>query len=338
MQTAPTAPVLSTAPASSSIIRPGQPITDFLAAGPVISAELIPPRNGLSLAKAVRQMERIVPAGAQFVSVTHGAGGSLRAGTLPLSFIVRQQFGIESVAHLTCRDLNPDQLENALIDHHYLGVTNILALRGDPPGFMKGATEVPEGHYRYAYELVEQIAAMNRGAYRSRPDDPNAGAGGYHAGDPTNFCIGVAAYPDAADLDESVRHLKRKQDAGAHFAITQMVFSAESYRRFVDAARALGVTLPILPGLRILTSAQQAAFMEQHFGVPVPAALKARLGAIPPGDHLAAARLGAEIGVEACVDLCRELLAVGAPGIHVFVMFDSKSAADVITRVKGLVA
>ncbi len=315
-----------------AFIRPPRPVTDFFSTDrAVLSAEIIPPRNGLSLKNALAQIERTVKAGAQFVSVTHGAGGSLRGGTLPLSFIIRQQFGVESLAHLTCQDLSPDQLENALVDHHYLGVRNVLALRGDPPGFLnadgeRDGSQIAPGHHRYAYMLVEQIANMNRGRYRTRHDDTGKT---FAEGEPTRFCIGVAAYPDHPDRDEGVRFLKAKADAGAHFAVTQMVFSAETYARFRDASVHAGVTLPILPGVRILTSYDQALRMEQHFRVPVPERHKARLKGVT--DEAS----GKRVGIDLCAEQCIELLNAGAPGIHMFIMFDSKSAAEVRDRIRA---
>jgi methylenetetrahydrofolate reductase (NADH) len=127
-----------------------------------LSAEVTPPRNGAEQAAVLDQMGRLVAAGAQFLAVTKGAGGSLRGGSLPIAQAIKEHFGVPAVAHFTCRDLLPEQVENLLIDHHYVGIRNLLALRGDPPDGQPAWAPRPGG-YRYAYELAEQIRGLTGG-------------------------------------------------------------------------------------------------------------------------------------------------------------------------------
>src|SRR3954470_20912017 len=133
--------------------KPDQKLTEVLAQGWfTLSAEVIPPRNGSEQRKVLEQVQALIGAGAQFLAVTKGAGGSLRGGSLPIAQAVKEQFGVPCVAHFTCRDLTSAEVENQLMDHHYFGIRNILALRGDPPDGQ--AEYLPrEGGHLYAYQL-----------------------------------------------------------------------------------------------------------------------------------------------------------------------------------------
>src|SRR5580700_4650224 len=136
-------------------------LTDFLTQHAfTISAEVIPPRNGSEQLKILHQVQSLVQAGAQFLAVTKGAGGSLRGGSLPIAQVIKEQFSVPCIAHFTCRDLTPHEVENQLIDHHYFGIRNILALRGDPPNGIPNWQPRP-GSYAFAYQLVEQIQGLN---------------------------------------------------------------------------------------------------------------------------------------------------------------------------------
>ena len=142
-----------------------------------ISAEVIPPRNGSEQQKILHPSGCPRAGGAQFLAVTKGAGGSLRGGSLPIAQVIKEQFGVPAIAHFTCRDLTAHDVENQLIDHHYFGIRNILALRGDPPDGQ--ATWKPrEGGYEYAYQLIEQIRNLNAGRFLPRPGGPQADGAG----------------------------------------------------------------------------------------------------------------------------------------------------------------
>ncbi|MEK7355609.1 MAG: methylenetetrahydrofolate reductase, partial [Bdellovibrionota bacterium] len=171
-------------------------ITELLSAGGfTLSAEIIPPRNGADPESIIRQVESLTNAGSQFLAVTKGAGGSLRGGSLPIAQMIKDSFQTPCIAHFTCRDLLPEEVENQLIDHHFFGIRNILALRGDPPVGLEG-WQPREGSYPYAYQLVEQLQALNQGRYLDRP--------GFKATERVkmDFCVGVACYPDSENPKE----------------------------------------------------------------------------------------------------------------------------------------
>ncbi len=284
------------------------------------SAEVIPPRNGVEQMKVLTQIQTLVRAGAEFIAVTKGAGGSLRGGSLPIAQVVKEQFQRPCIAHFTCRDLTALDVENQLMDHHYFGIRNILALRGDPPDGQP-EYQTREGGYRYAYELIQQIRGLNEGAYLNR-------AGGPEIGDreKTDFCIGAAAYPEHPDPAQRLDYFKLKVDAGAQYGITDMLFDAEVYARYLELLAKGGVSIPILPGSRVLKSRGQAERMMKKFRVRVPASVLARL----PEEDLGEESM--KRGVELFTELVDSLKRMGAPGIHLFVIADTGSACAALDK------
>ena len=305
--------------------KPDQKLTSVLAQSLfTVSAEVIPPRNGSEQRKVLAQMGTLIDAGAQFLAVTKGAGGSLRGGSLPIAQTIKEQFGRPAIAHFTCRDLTPAEVENQLMDHHYFGIRNILALRGDPP---RGTQEWKprEGGYNYAYQLIEQIKALNEGRYIQRTDGPAA-----DGCEKTDFCIGAAVYPEHEDERERIEFFKVKAHAGAEYGITQMIFNAEHYARFLDLSAKAGVRLPVLPGTRVLKSRKQAERLSKLFQVSVPAEI---LRALPEEDGPDSA----QIGVEIFMKYAEQLRALGAPGIHVYVIGDTDVASVALKELAGSV-
>lgn len=282
------------------------------------SVELVPLRNGRDYSELYEKIEGVKREGIDFISVTKGAGGSLRGGTLPLTFFVKERFGVNAIAHFTCRENSIQEIENSLIDHHLFGIRNILALRGDPPTGMK---EGKKGPYDYAWQLVRQIREMNKGHYLDRKGEKE-----FSDGDKTNFCIGVAAHPEEKNLDEEISFLKKKEEEGAEFAITQMFFRASDYVKYRDKAREKGIRMLIIPGVKPLTKYRQAEFVEDSFKVKVPKELKKML---KESDEEKAR----EKGMGFAVELCRELKEAKAPGIHLFILQDIDLAREVIQRI-----
>lgn len=284
-----------------------------------LSAEVIPPRNGAEQGKVLEQIQTLIQAGAQFLAVTKGAGGSLRGGSLPIAQVIKEQFGVTCIAHFTCRDLTPPEVENQLMDHHYFGIRNILALRGDPP---TGQPEwkARDGGYSYAYQLIEQIRNLNEGKYLARPGGPAT-----ESQDRTDFCIGAAAYPEHPDEEERIRFFKLKVEAGAEFGITNMLYDPDLYARFLDLCAAQGVRIPVLPGTRLLRFRKQAERMITKFGVPVP---KEILEALPESEGPDSTRISLELFDR----LVERLKSLGAPGIHVYVISDTQGASEALRR------
>lgn len=294
-----------------------------------LSAEVIPPRNGTEQLKALEQIHALVQSGAQFLSVTKGAGGSLRGGSLPIAQSIKEQLGVPAIAHFTCRDLTPHEVENSLMDHHYFGIRNILALRGDPPDGQTQWQPRPGG-YSYAYELIRQIRALNTGTYMSRASGP--GVVGEIAR--TDFCIGAAAYPEHPDPAERIEFFRLKVEAGAEYGMTDMLFDPESYARFRDGCEKAHATVPLLPGTRILKSRAQAQKMAAKFRVSVPESVLARL---PEVEDKANPEESLKAGVECFLELVEKLRNYGAPGVHLYVIADTGGASRALTELRTLV-
>lgn len=300
--------------------RADQKITDFLATNKfTVSAEVIPPRNGAEQVKILNQIESLIENGAQFLSVTKGAGGSLRGGSLPIAQMIKEKFSKTAIAHFTCRDLSPQEIENQLMDHHYFGVRNILALRGDPPADQPN-WQPHESSYQYAYQLIEQIQRLNRGDFLKRPgqnENPDHEA--------TDFCVGAAAYPEHPNQSERIEFFKKKVEAGAEYGITQMLFDEERYSEFLESLDAKNVRVPILPGSLILKSKEQAQNISRRFQVSVS---KKWLSRLPEKKE--------DSRIEDCIEMFLEfaegLKAAGAPGLHLFVLSDTKSCSRAISK------
>jgi methylenetetrahydrofolate reductase (NADPH) len=309
--------------------RPDIKITDLLGRPGkfTLSAEVIPPRNGAEQSKVLDQVAALVEAGAEFLSVTKGAGGSLRGGSLPIAQLIKERLQVPCIAHFTCRDLTAAEVENHLMDHHYFGIRNILALRGDPPDGQPD-WKPREGGHSFAYELLEQIRNLNQGRYLSRT--------GYQADaevrESTDFCLGAAAYPEHPDPEERIRFFELKARAGAEYGITDMCFDITAWSRFRDECAARGITIPLLPGTRLLRTREQAERVMKKFRVSVPAAI---LNQLPSKEDAERDPEGAENrSVELLLELTASFKAVGAPGLHLFVISDTSGASKALRELR----
>lgn len=310
-------------------VKPQRSILEILKSKPrTLSAEIIPPRNGMDTEVILRQISKLREVPVDFISVTKGAGGSLRGGTLPIAQMIKNNFDICSLAHFTCRDYTIEEIENNLMDHHYFGVSNILALRGDPPDGIADHFKPSPNRHTYAWQLVKQIKKLNDGDYIIRDGFDKKGVGEHRRGTPTRFCIGVAAHPEQEPFKDAVEFLGIKAKQGAQFAITQMIFQSEPYIRFIEACAAEGTTLPVIPGLRIITQAPTAHRMIKKFGVKIPNSLIEKL------ENATSKEDARKIGLEFSYKLSIELLRAGAPGIHAFVMNDENTSAELLVSLK----
>lgn len=274
-------------------------IIDLLAAGRTFSFEFFPPKTDaaqLSLGRTIAELETLHPA---FVSVTYGAGGSTRERTRDLVVWMRKETNISPMAHLTCVGHTRADIDAILDTYQAAGIENILALGGDPP---TDPADVRPSDYEFALDLVEHL--RNRGG----------------------FSIGVAAHPEghprsasrAADrkfLADKLRH--------ADFAITQFFFEAEHYVRMIDELAALGVSKPVIPGIMPVTNRSQVQRMAELSGAVFPAWLADRLDGVDDADEVR------RIGVDAATELCAELLAAGAPGLHFYTLNRSTATREI---------
>lgn len=283
-----------------------------------ISVELVPPRNGEGKNEMLNKIN-FLQNKVDFVSITKGAGGSLRGGTLPISAFAKDK-GLAPIAHFVCRERTQAEIENDLIDLYYLDIHNILALRGDPPAGAK--EEAWDGDYIYAYKLVKQISELNNGHYLPRK---NIDSGEFREGVKTNFCICVAGHPEDP-IEEEIEHIKAKVEAGANVIITQMVWSFEEYDKYVKSLRENGIDLPVIPGVRPLTHIKQANSIEKFFNLPVNEELKA--GLKDKSDEEAE-----EFGLQYTADMIKKLKEAKAPGIHLFVLND----VDMVDKLLSLI-
>src|SRR3989338_2059729 len=312
-----------------------QKITELLRKKFTYSVELVPPRNGTDLKIVLDALETLRKIKVVFISVTKGAGGSLRGGTLPICCLAHERFGITSVAHYTCREADSFRVENELVDQYYFGIKNVLALRGDPPDLTeqreKSTDKTLHGNYKYAYELVRDIKKLNRGKYIARKKYDNT-TEDYRNGIKTDFCIGVAAHPEEKDKDGSyekgLEYLKKKVDEGADFAITQMLFDAEKYRIFAAKARDAGITIPIIPGIWPLDTRWKLEQAEKKFKVSIPSKIKKELNGIEDPEEFK------KKGIELTVELCKKLKKYGAPGIHLFLFLDANIAEVIFDEIR----
>jgi methylenetetrahydrofolate reductase (NADPH) len=285
-------------------------IGDLLRSGtPKFSFELFPPRDEQAegvLWRTIRNLEQLGP---DFVSVTYGAGGRTREKTVETTELINAETTMLTMAHCTAVDHSVGELRNLIGHFANVGVRNILALRGDPPGDPRADwVEHPDG-LRYAYELVELIKASG------------------------DFSVGVAAFPEGHPRDEDweagVRHFVAKCRAGADFAITQIFYRVEDYLRLRDAVAAAGCDVPIVPGIMPVTNIKQIERFAILTGMAFPAALAERLRAVE-GDRDAIR----DIGVEVATDMGERLLAEGAPGLHFTTLNHSRSTRRVWQRLR----
>jgi methylenetetrahydrofolate reductase (NADPH) len=288
-------------------------IRDLLASGaPSISFEFFPPKSDEAAAQLERTIAELGPLKPGFVSVTWGAGGSTREKTIEIVSHIRATAGIEAMAHLTCVGSAREDLAAILHRLRGSGVSNVLALRGDPPKGQSGFSAV-EGGFRYASELTAFIRETLG----------------------SEICLGGAAYPEkhiecgnpAVDLN----NLKRKVDAGLDFLITNLFFDNRHYWEFVERARAAGIKIPIIPGIMPITSAAQIERMNMMCGATTPFKLAAELDR-RRDDPQGVMRLGVAHATSQCIDL----LMGGAPGIHFYTLNRSHATRDIFTALKSI--
>ncbi|MCE3296309.1 MAG: 5,10-methylenetetrahydrofolate reductase [Crocinitomicaceae bacterium] len=302
----------------------------------LFSFEILPPLKGKSIQSIYDGIDPLMEFKPKFINVTYHReeyiykerdNGLLekiairkRPGTVGICAAIMNKYYVDAVPHLICGGFSKEETENALIDLQFLGIDNVLALRGDSIKTESAFKPHTEGH-AHAVDLIDQIMSMNSGNYMTEE----------YQLEPTNFCIGTAGYPEkhfeAMNLSTDLMYLKRKVDAGASYVVTQMFFDNKKYFEFVDACRAIGITVPIIPGLKPIKTLAHASFLPKFFHVDFPEDLSKEL--IKCKDNKAAEQVGIEWGIHQS----KELKQANVPCIHYYTMSTSSSVKAIAREV-----
>jgi methylenetetrahydrofolate reductase (NADPH) len=303
----------------------------------VVTYELLPPLKGGSMQSIFSTLDALMEFKPPFVDVTYHREEYIyklrpsgyyektairkRPGTVGICAAIMHRYGIDAIPHLICGGFSIEETENALIDLNFLGINNVLALRGDARQFEDRFVPEDNGH-KYALDLVNQISDMNKGRYL----DQNI-----TNGQPTNFCIGVAGYPEkhfeSPNLGTDLHFTKLKVEAGASYIVTQMFFDNKRYFEFVEQCRQEGIMVPIVPGLKPITKKAQLTAIPRKFFINFP-------------DDLTRAMLDAkddaavrQIGIEWCIAQSKELKEAGVPCLHYYTMGDTATTKSVVEAI-----
>ncbi len=304
-------------------------ITDYLAKAKnktLISFEILPPLKGGRIQSIFDTLDPLMEFKPPFIDVTYHREEYIykqrpsgyyektfirkRPGTVGICAAIMNKYGVDAVPHLICGGFTVEETENALIDLSFLGINNVLALRGDARKFEGRFIPEPGGH-AYAIDMVKQVDNMNKGIYLD--DNIDNGLA-------TEFCIGVAGYPEkhfeAPNMKSDMKFLKAKVDAGADYIVTQMFFDNQKYFDFVNLCREHGITVPIIPGLKPITRASQIGTLPRIFFTNMPDDLVDTVMAAKTKEAVK------EVGIEWCIAQSKELKAANVPCLHYYTMGD----------------
>jgi methylenetetrahydrofolate reductase (NADPH) len=300
------------------------------------SLEIVPPLRGITKNELLESIAPFMEFSPKYINVTshrdefeyrQEADGTFgrhllrnRISETTVCAAIMSRYDIEVVPHLICGGSTKEEIESRLDNLEFLGINNIVALRGDSMTGEKRFCPTPGG-YRYASELVEGIRSyQGSAAYRRNRNIDDDGR---------YFCIGVGAYPEkhfeAANIETDIQNLKKKVDAGADYIITQMFFDNQVYYDFVEKCRAAGINVPIIPGLKPLSTARQVSMLPESFSLDIPVELNSEIEKVK-NDKDAVYR----IGTEWCTMQCRDLLKHGVPAVHFYTMGKSKNIVDIL--------
>ncbi len=303
----------------------------------LFSFEILPPLKGKSIQSIYDGIDPLVEFNPAFVNVTYHREEFIykkrekgylekisikkRPGTVGICAAIQNKYNIEAIPHLICGGFSKEETENALIDLNFLGIDNVLALRGDPIKTETHFTPEPGGN-KYAVDLVKQIVELNKGNYM----DENL-----ESASPTNFSIGVAGYPEkhfeAPNMKADIKRLKEKIDAGADYIVTQLFYDNRKFFSFVDACRAEGIEVPIVPGIKPIESLKHISFLPKFFNIDLPIELTDELDKCKSNDDVL------QVGAEWAIHQCKELVDYGSPCLHFYTMGKSKSVRKIVSSI-----
>ena len=299
----------------------------------LFSFEILPPLKGERIQNLFDHIDPLMEFKPPFIDVTYHReeyvykkhpNGLLekkatrkRPGTVGICAAIKNRYDVNTVPHIICGGFTKEETENALIDLHFLGIQNVLALRGDAIKSESKFVPLEDGH-DYASDLVNQISKMNEGKYIDEELE-NA----YK----TDFCIGVAGYPEkhfeAPNMDADIKFLKKKIELGASYIVTQMFFDNSKYFEFVDKCRAAGIEVPIIPGLKPITTIGQSTVLPSYFHLDLPTELSNEIEKCKDNGQ------AREVGIEWAVKQSKELMDYGVPCLHYYSMGKSGSVAKI---------
>lgn len=302
---------------------------------PTISFEVIPPKRGGDIDQLFKVIGDVLKYEPPFIDVTSRAAEveyretpqgiqkkviRKRPGTIGISVAIKNHFNVDTVPHILCYGFTREETEDALIELNYLGIENVLAIRGDDLGYHKPIPEY-KSQNRFAYELIQQVSNMNKGKFLEE-DLLDA--------KPTKFCIGVSGYPEkhfeAPNMKAEVEHVKKKIDSGGDYVVTQMFYDNKVYFDFVKKCREAGITVPIIPGLKVLTAKSHLNNIPKNFYISIPEELSGEI-LEAKDEHVM------EIGAKWTAKQAEELLNNSAPSLHFYIM---QSAKPITTMFKYL--
>ena len=294
---------------------------------PLFSFELLPPVKGQSIQGIFDAIDPLIEFKPPFIDVTYlredyiykqHANGLLekvayrkRPSTVATCAAIMSKYKVDAVPHLICGGFTKDETENALIDLQFLGIDNVLVLRGDARKSDSSFIPTPEGH-AYASELLQHVMDMNSGKYLHEDIETS---------EKTDFCIGVAGYPEkhfeSPNLDTDFKYLKLKVDLGAEFIVTQMFYDNEKYKNFVEKCRQNGINVPIIPGLKPITNSKQLISLPKTFHLDIPLELSEAISTCKSEKDVK------EVGIDWMIHQCKGLIELGAPVLHFYTMGNS---------------
>lgn len=302
--------------------------------GPLFTFELLPPLKGHSIERIYAAIDRLIEYNPAYINFTSHRNETvfrerpdgllekkvvrLRPGTIALAAAVKYKYNIPVVPHVLCGGFTKEETENVLIEMKFLGIDDVLALRGDPQKGTRSFIPEKTGH-TFTYELVQQIADMNRGKYL---EDSLVSA------EPTNFCIGVAGYPEkhfeAPNPNVDMEHLKRKVDCGAAYIVTQMFFDNRAFYKFRDDCKKAGIDVPIIPGIKPISALNDIKLLPQTFHIDLPSDLFNEVKKCKDDNE------AREVGIEWTTMQSKDLIKSGVPGIHYYTLGRSDNIARIV--------
>jgi methylenetetrahydrofolate reductase (NADPH) len=303
----------------------------------LFSFEILPPMKGQGIQKLFGAIEPLMEFKPKFIDVTYHReeymykkreNGLLekvalrkRPGTVGICAALMNRFHVDTVPHIICGGFTKEETENALIDLQFLGIDNVLALRGDAIK-TEGRFVPTKGGHAFASDLIEQIKSMNQGHYLNYEVE-NAF--------PTDFCMGIAGYPEkhfeAPNFSIDLEYLKKKVDLGADYIVTQMFFDNKKYFEFVDQCRAAGITVPIIPGLKPISTLSQITVLPSIFHIDLPCDLVKAVKSCKNNEEIR------QVGVEWCIEQSKELKKMKVPCLHYYTMGKSDNVVRIASEI-----